>query len=245
MIREIKLNNKTVQYDLQRKKVKNINIRVKKDLTVHVSADSRVPLAYIEDLLRQKADFILSALGKYESSLRTLTSQPTFNDGNVLTVLGHQKPLRVLQGKQNGVKDDGDYILLTVKDTENTELKRKTLQKHLDILCEATISRLCQAIYPDFSVVCPQYPEIRFRHMKSRWGSCQYKKMILTFNYALIHASEECIEYVVYHEFTHFIHPNHSADFYKALSRHVPDYKRIKKRLNAYPTALILSEQPL
>jgi predicted metal-dependent hydrolase len=57
------------------------------------------------------------------------------------------------------------------------------------------------------------------------------KRGILTFNYALVHAPVECIEYVVFHEFTHFAHPDHSKNFYARLSIHIPDYRERKKRL--------------
>jgi len=36
---------------------------------------------------------------------------------------------------------------------------------------------------------------------------------------------------VVYHEFCHFLHPDHSKKFYACLSKFVPDWKERKKRL--------------
>ena len=42
----------------------------------------------------------------------------------------------------------------------------------------------------------------------------------------------ECIEYVVLHEFTHFLVANHSKEFYDELSRVCPDYKELKNKLN-------------
>jgi predicted metal-dependent hydrolase len=68
MIKEIVLNEKTVLYDLQRKNVKNINIRIKSNLSVQVSASSRVTQSQIDNILKEKATFILSAIEKYEIS---------------------------------------------------------------------------------------------------------------------------------------------------------------------------------
>ena len=67
--------------------------------------------------------------------------------------------------------------------------------------------------------------------MISRWGSCQPKRNILTFNYQLIEAPMFCIEYVVTHEFTHFLYPNHSKLFYQQLSMFMPDWKDRKEVL--------------
>ena len=66
MMYNIKLNGITVSYELQYKKVKNINLRIKSDGKIYVSASKRVPYAVIEGFLKEKADFILKAKEKYE-----------------------------------------------------------------------------------------------------------------------------------------------------------------------------------
>ena len=70
MKKNIVLSGITVQYDLQRKNVKNINIRIKKDLSIHVSAPTCVTQKRIEEILLSKSDFILSALNKYENQIK-------------------------------------------------------------------------------------------------------------------------------------------------------------------------------
>ncbi len=67
MIREVKNGNKTIKYELTRKKVKNINLRVKPDFTVAVSAPSRVSLRYLDEFVLSKADFINSAIEEYKN----------------------------------------------------------------------------------------------------------------------------------------------------------------------------------
>ena len=43
-----------------------------------------------------------------------------------------------------------------------------------------------------------------------------------------IEASISCIEYVVVHEFTHFLQPNHSKKFYQQLAMFMPDWEARK-----------------
>ena len=143
--------------------------------------------------------------------------------------------LKVIEDRTNRAEIAGELILLRVKDISSTELKKKTLLSLFDPILREKITQLCKAVYPTFAKTCGTFPELRFRHMRSRWGSCAPQKGILTFNYSLVHAPEDCIEYVVYHEFTHFLHPNHSKSFYASLSRHIPDYKERKKRLEQTP----------
>lgn len=74
---------------------------------------------------------------------------------------------------------------------------------------------------------------IRIHPMKTRWGSCNFKKGTLNFNLYLVDQPQECIEYVVMHEFAHFVHPNHSAAYHALMTELMPDWKERKKRLNS------------
>ena len=86
-------------------------------------------------------------------------------------------------------------------------------------------------MYPYFEEKGIKYPEIKFKKMISQWGNCRKEKGILTFNKNLIYAPFECIRYVVLHEFTHFLEPNHSDKFYKELEKVCSNYKELRKRL--------------
>ena len=67
--------------------------------------------------------------------------------------------------------------------------------------------------------------------METRWVSCLAKKGIITLNKRLLEAPRNCIEYVIMHEFCHFIHPNHSKHFYTFLTMLIPDWKERKALL--------------
>lgn len=75
-------------------------------------------------------------------------------------------------------------------------------------------------------------PTLRIRDMETRWGSCLAKKGIITLNKRLLEAPRYCIEYVVTHEFCHFIHPNHSKQYYAFLTMLMPDWRERKKVLD-------------
>ena len=178
MIREIKLNNAVIQYDLQYKKVKNINLRIKPDGRINVSANKRVPQEVINEFIVSKADFILRALEKYRN-------------------------IPAVKQKQYYSEDEVKELILM----------------------------LCNKVYPYYEERGIKYPEIKFRKMVSRWGSCHSQKGILTFNTNLMYAPMECIEYVVWHEFTHFLQPNHSSKFYDELAKVYPNWNECRKKL--------------
>ncbi len=74
---------------------------------------------------------------------------------------------------------------------------------------------------------------IRIHPMKTRWGSCNFKKGTLNFNLYLLDQPIECIEYVVMHEFAHFIQPDHSPAYHALMTTLMPDWKARKAKLNA------------
>lgn len=65
MEHKIVLKDRTLTYELERKNVKNINLRIYPDGCVRVSASRWVKLSYIEDFLLSKQTFIAGALDKY------------------------------------------------------------------------------------------------------------------------------------------------------------------------------------
>lgn len=178
MNREIILGDRTIKYDLQYKKVKNINLRIKPDGSINVSANKKVPQKVIDDFIISKADFIGRALEKYKNIPATVQKQYFTED----------------------------------------EVKEQ-------------IHDLCNKAFPYYEKRGIKYPEIKFRKMVSRWGSCHTKKGILTFSTNLMYAPAECIEYVVWHEFTHFLQPNHSTRFYDELAKVYPNWKECRKKL--------------
>ena len=180
MTREIEIQGLKIEYELIRKKVKNINLRINRAGKITVSSNKNIPIAYIERLLISKSDFIFNALNKMQ----------TKNDTPPEERFSEEELIRF-------------------------------------------INEYCKAVYPYYrNLTSIDFPLIRFRKMKSRWGSCCPSKGILTFNKNLIFATSECVGYVVHHEFTHFIHSNHSPFFYTELSKTCPDWKELKKQLN-------------
>ena len=231
MIRSIILGDREIIYDFQRKRVKNINLRIKPDMSVYVSAPARVSIAEVESFMRLKSDFILTALDKFEAKGAS-NELPQYENGDLVRILGRDYPLTVAESGRNSASFDGNALILCVKDPADLELKRKTLDKWLKIKCREVIEESCKRIYPAFEARGVKYPEIRIRTMKSKWGSCMPQKGVLTINTNLIAAPRECVDYVVAHEFNHFLHPDHSAAFYADLAMVIPRWKQLRKETN-------------
>lgn len=201
MERKLVLDGRMLTYELERKQVKNINLRIRPDGSIYVSAPRRMPESMIEAFLESKAEFIFNAAERARKRRREIPA------GKML-VLGCE-----------------------VEDGFDSERKRDAWLKEQ---CVEAVSRAFARLYPIFERRGVPLPEIRFRRMKSRWGSCQPVRGVLTFNSALIHVPERCIEYVVLHELCHFIRPDHSPRFRAELDALMPDWRERQKEIRGY-----------
>ncbi len=77
-----------------------------------------------------------------------------------------------------------------------------------------------------------EFSALKFRKMRSRWGSCS-SKGVITLNSELMKLEKELIRYVIIHELAHLVHMNHSKEFHALVEAYLPDSKQIRKRLKA------------
>lgn len=171
----------SITYDLTYKNVKNINLRVKKDLSISVSAHKRIPLEQIDHFVQSKAKWIKDV------------------------------EQRLLE-KQNAQKIEN---IPQCKDEE----------------CLALFQTISDKIYPLFADGIKIKPIIKVRLMKSCWGVCHPRKNYITLNKLLMDKPLATIEYVILHEYIHFLHMNHQKGFYNELIKKMPDYKERKRLL--------------
>jgi len=230
MKRIICLDGQKIIYELERKKVKNINMRIRFDCSVYVSASSRVSVSVIEEFLQKKSAYILSALNKYAEISKYADNKYNYVTGESFRYLGKDLRLVVTQGK-NDVSSDGVYITLSVKNFNDVALKEKLINKWYDTQCKEVSTKIINEIFQVFKKYNVAMPRLLLRNMVSRWGSCQPKRGIITLNKRLIETPRNAFEYVVMHEFIHFLYPNHSKKFYEMLSALMPDWKLRKNIL--------------
>ena len=230
MNKKILLAGREVEYNLTRKNVKNINLRIRSDCSVSVSANDKITMNIIEGFLQNKARYILSAIDKYSEIQKYAMSNYTYNTGESFRFLGKNLRLKVVNGK-NSVVSDGLYLILSVKDKEDVFTKKKLIFKWYDEQCKEVFIEIINEFYPIFRKYGIAFPGLVLRNMISRWGSCQPKRGIIALNKRLVETPRNAIQYVIMHEYVHFLFNNHSKNFYEVLSTLMPDWKERKKLL--------------
>ncbi len=203
--------NKIVFKDLEiehicKPKLKNSYISVNKDAKVLLKTP-KVSQNFIIELLTKKESWIRGHLFKISSA----------------------KPASV--NLEDEVLLFGDVYSI---DIQEAELLRESLSK-LKVINQKNILQCYDNFYKFFAmeylsprvkhyaiVMNLEYKEIKFRKMRSRWGSCSSKRVI-TLNTELMKVKKELIDYVVVHELAHLVHMNHSKNFHTLVHNYIPN----------------------
>lgn len=207
-----------ITYTLVIKQVKNINMRISPKGEIVVSANPFVPLDKIDEFVSSKVSWIVEHQKKVVEK-----AQCCLLSDKEIMLFGKQLKIKKSAGRYNYVSYDDKYLYVQLKQDADVE---KVITQFLNKLCKdvfmdvATLT--CNSL-KDYQI---PFPEVKIRTMKSRWGSCTPARNTITLNKKLIHYPLEFIEYVVLHEFVHFIQPNHSKAFYNIIENYMPDYKQ-------------------
>lgn len=230
--REVRLSTGTLPYTLERKRVKNMILRIKLDGSVWVSVPKRVPIYEVERFLRQEEDYIQRKLEFCEREREKKRPPLQLVDGEQIYYLDRLMTLRIREWPLEAVWIEGDELCIQVSDRENLERKKELLQSWYRDEMQTIFSELIEQVYRRFRAYGVEYPVVKIRSMTSRWGSCTPQKKKITLNSYLIFQPLSSIEYVVVHEFAHFIHLDHSKEFWALVEEILPDYKERKRRLS-------------
>jgi predicted metal-dependent hydrolase len=83
-----------------------------------------------------------------------------------------------------------------------------------------------------------EFDRIEIRDQRSRWGSCSTRGT-LSFNWRLVLAPFEVLDYVVVHELCHLREPNHSRRFWKLVEARRPEWREQRDWLHEHGPELL------
>lgn len=230
---EIEFGKNTIEFNLKRKNVKNINLNVRPDMTVVISANKNVPLQFILDFVKEKAPWIIKNLQHFKKTQpEVIHREKEFVSGESFRYLGKQYRLKVEESNEEYIKCIRGFIFLYVKDKNDEQRKQKLFNKWIRNRANIVFNESLNKMYPLIEKYRISKPKINIRQMKARWGTCIIDSNKIILNFDLIKAPKYCIDYVVLHELIHFKYRNHDDEFYSFLTALMPDWKQRKKILD-------------
>lgn len=204
-------NDEKYEVIIQKKNNKNTYIRVKEDLKIYVTTSKFIPKFMIQNLINSNRNTIIKMIEKQKKELDKFTDN---------YYLGNKIDIMIINIIKNPYLEDNTLYVKNKSDIEKWYKKQTEIifKEHLEL------------IYNRFTENVP-YPSLTIRKMKTRWGVCNKKLKKITLNSNLIYMDTKYLDYVIVHELSHFIHFDHSKNFWKLVEENEPNYKIIRREM--------------
>jgi predicted metal-dependent hydrolase len=206
-----------------------LRITVQPDKSIVARAPLDHSMEEVRAKLEKRASWMFQQL-EFFDQYHPIMPDRQYISGETYYYLGRQYRLRVTAGSENDAKLIGKYFVLTTTQPENLKRKQLILQDWYTRHARVFIQSRAKLFFDRLVELGGKTPEIKYRRMNKRWGSCT-PSGVITFNTELIKAPTYCIDYVVLHELCHLVHEGHNPKFYHLLDVLMPDWKKRKERL--------------
>jgi len=224
---------------LRRSYQRSINISVKSDGDVLLTAGRSVPQRQILRFLHEAWPWVLKSIKKFEE-FRKDHPPKSYRQGESFLFLGKGRSLNFVEGygKRWRIIAGDDKLLIHVPTVYWRQRNWNEPQPQIKALImrfyELQARTILHARIQKYSAIMNVTPSrLSFRCQKTRWGSCSPTGGI-SLNWRLVAAPLEVIDYVVVHELAHLAEPNHSKSFWRLVGLTLPDYERAKKWLKQH-----------
>lgn len=231
---QVKFGSQTIEYELIFMPRKTLAISVHPDLTVTVKAPDGTKLEDIEKKVHSRSKWILNQQRLFEIYLPDVPPRK-YVSGESHRFLGRQyrlKAIRIPVNETEQFKLSRQFLEVYTHDT-NPSRVRELVEEWYRSQAEQIFQDRLTTCYGKLSREKVPFPNIIIRRMQASWGSCSAKGTI-SLNIKLIQVTKEYIDYVLIHELCHLKYLHHEPEFYKLLSRIMPDWKRKKEKLDRF-----------
>lgn len=229
-------NNQAFEYTITYSARKSIEIRIEPSGILKIKAPKGTKQEYINRILEKKGSWIENKVQLIID--RGKVTKRHFSTGEKIFYLGDEIDLTVHRHDINQVKINklNGELVMTIPAKMHTE----EIKVYLEQFYKQTLKSIIIERIPHFSNQLHHTPnKITIRNQKTRWGSCSSSGN-LNFNYRLLMAPGEVIDYIIVHELCHLEHMNHSKAFWNLVEKMMPDYRLKEKWLKEHGQLLNL-----
>ena len=196
---------------------------------VRVAVPARTSRGRIEEFVASRAGWIRRRRADLAGIERLSRN---FETGEVLNYLGNSIQLRLVDGARSKatarLASGWIEVALPLHDEgQQRPIVATALEAWYRVQAEVD---LCERVARYAGMAGLPVPPVLVRAQVRRWGSCSASG-VLRFNWRLIMAPPEVVDYVVVHELCHLRHPHHQKPFWEAVAALMPDYHSQRARL--------------
>lgn len=219
-----------------RRRRKTITITIDETRGVVVAAPVRTSEKQVRELVRKRAAWIRGHLAVAPAPRRAPAS------GDSLPFLGRNIPMlvRITPSPRPAVALADREIQVLLPDSVDEDARPGVIARALDRWYHERARDDLATRTAAWSQTTGTTPTaVLVRNQRRRWGSCGADGT-LRFNWRLVMAPPEVVDYVVVHELVHIRVPNHSLAFWSEVERYLPDYRALRARLKEIGPTLAL-----
>lgn len=222
MICEIK--DEIIEVAFEKSKSKKISIEILFNSTIKIKSNKNLKEKEILSILDNHEKWIYNNIKKIKAKNDFILNR-SYNEGDKFLFQGKKLDLKLIETPLSlATNIEKEKLLVYIEDKNDKEkIKFKIYNFYKN---QALIVLQDRVIY--FQKYFQDKPKrIAIKNQKRRWGSCTYDNKLL-FNWKIIMAPKEIVDYLVVHEMCHMEHKNHSKDFWNEVEGILSDYKNSK-----------------
>lgn len=215
-------NDKVIPYTLRiSERARRLSIKVLADRSVEVVAPVGMADIQIEHLVREKGQWIYTAVMSDE---RPVAVRRSFCDGETYPFLGGTLAVRVTRGTPGGtVSRNGLFINVGLPNGMIRSLEQNVIRRAVEYIMKDETHKVVIPLVTHYAAKFGvAVPPVGVRNARKKWGSCIGRKRLL-FSTHLCMLPIGLIHYVVAHEVCHMVIMDHSGRFWDSLMKVMPD----------------------
>lgn len=224
---------------IYQKNRKTIQVKILTSTHLQITAPNKFPQASIEKILYEKSNWIVKQILHLSNALANPLNK-SITPGATVLYLGvpHTLIFTNSNGARLSIHLEDHEIILTVplRNTAQVTSLAESLLRQWYLSNANNLLSAKTSFWAAKINVQPQH--ITIKDQKTRWGSCSSKGN-LNYNWRIIMAPSEVIDYLVIHELCHLRVPNHSALFWQEVAKFSPQFKSHRTWLQTNSTLLM------
>lgn len=224
-IRQISYSGEAYEYEYTYKRVKRLTLRIKPDTSISLTLPILTPLSEGDSFVLSNMEWIMQKIEKIQKR----EIQRLGEDREWIMHLGERLPIVIKQADKVKIHIVDNTLEMNLRNPERVDIEATVLswRRFTAFYVYQTILR---RIFPRIARhIDNNYPNLKIRISKTRWGSYSPRTNSIMINADLIKLPIKCIEYVIMHELCHIKHLDHSENFYSLLGEVMPDYRDREK----------------
>ena len=212
-------------------RAKYMSLRVTVERGLEVVVPRGFNRVLIPTFLREKHEWVLSALEKVEQARqkRTLEQAEQLPKEIVFASVGRRWDVEYLPkvSRRLMLTDDGNGSLRITGPVQNISACHVALQRWTQQQAMTILTPWLRGLSRETGIA---FARSAIRCQKSRWGSCSTSGTI-SLNQKLLFIDPDLVRYVLIHELCHMREMNHSRHYWRLVGQFYPEYRQARQRL--------------